>query len=721
MKTVILSVKQQALLTLLAIIAMVMVPMGASADDPYPNLVVKKIGFVDVSGNRLSSIGIGDDVVFKALVANIGDLDIPNGKKIGVQFRVDGKEYGQGYIYWNGDYMKGLSKKGEVWITASGGGGANNATSPGTYKYSWKGTEAGTHTVTAEVNDDHASNTNAVQNESHYEDNTLTETFYVGYPDLIVTDINWTNQDGDAKDQDSIHIGNTANDFKATLKNNSKVDIPANISVNVTLQIGDILNYTPADYQPSITPIPVEKTVSYTFANGLKAGETAEVSFGDFTRTAVNNDYIAKVSVSGLTGEAETDNNSTSRQFLKVPGWESPYLGKAAGDDIDVIITRVSWMKKTQDGKLEPATELYVDDEICFVAYLKNIGTEAVPAGDGSSTDYLLRYGKSGLRLNIGSEYNNGRWCDEYYSRMEPGQEVRLVCNGGGIDFSDAQIGRYWTVVDGTLVNVIDNDDPNNGIAAEYGNNNNYNFIVRVKSRSIDLVAKNLSWSPAGKTVAEGTQLSKFIATVNNNSVKDLPETENIQLIVTDESNTTIATATLTGGLKQGATTTVPMTLSNDSYTPANGTHTLTLTVATANGETNTENNVYSTTLQVNPNKPDLIITNAGWKIRKDDGTLADAPAALKDNDHLVFFATVKNTGTAPAVPLDNSVIGLSFANGTTTLQWDDQYASSLAAGQEATFISTGGQNGGWEIPGFWSAVNGTVITATIDDRKEID
>lgn len=722
MRTTYLKRKLDFLFALLAFLWMAMMPTGAYAQDPYPNLVVKKISFVDVNGNRLTSIGVNDDVVFKALVANIGDLDIPAGKKIGIQFRVDGKTWSNGYIYWNGDYTKGLSKKGEVWITATGGGGANNATSPGSNAYSWKGTAQGTHTVTAEVNDDHGSNANAVQNESHYEDNTLTETFYVGYPDLIVTDINWTNEDGDAKDNDSIHLGNTAKDFKATLKNNSKVDIPANTTVSVKLSIGDILNYNPADYKPNFSTQTTDQTISYTFTNGLKAGESAVVSFDGFTRKAEATDYIASVSVSGLSGEAETDNNSTSRQFLKVPGWESPYLGKAAGSDIDVIITRVSWMKKTADGKLEPATELYEGDEICFVAYLKNIGTEAVPAGDGSSDNYLLRYGKSGLRLNIGAEYNNGRWCDEYYSRMEPGQEVRLVCNGGGIDFSDAQIGRYWTVADGTLVNVIDNDDPNNGIAAEYGSNNNYNFIVRVKSRNIDLVAEGLSWSPAGKTVTVGTQLSKFTATVGNNSIVDLPSTENIALTVTDDQGNTIATGTLSGGLAQGESVTIPLTMSSD-YTPAEGARTLTLTVATAQGETNTANNTYTANLQVNKLLPDLIITNAGWKIRKDDGTLEDAPATLENGAHLVFFATVKNIGTATATPKVGSVIGLPFSTTSGSLQWSDDYNKSLAAGQEVTLVANGAPdwNDKTDVQKFWAAVDGTVITAKVDDREQID
>lgn len=107
------------------------------------DLVVTKVFVKD-----LDAINPGDHLVMGAVIANAGDKDIPAGEKIGIQFQMDGKVYGTGFITWCDSYKDGLKAHATATLIANGGGGS---TTGGADNYFIA--EAGNHTITAWVDD----------------------------------------------------------------------------------------------------------------------------------------------------------------------------------------------------------------------------------------------------------------------------------------------------------------------------------------------------------------------------------------------------------------------------------------------------------------------------------------------------------------------------------------------------------------------------------------
>lgn len=108
------------------------------------DLVVTKVFVKD-----LDAIKVGDHLVMGAVIANAGDQDIPAGTKIGLQFQMDGKTYGTGFITWCDTFKDGLKSHATATLYANGGGGLASTTGSDNYFIA----SEGTHTFTAWIDD----------------------------------------------------------------------------------------------------------------------------------------------------------------------------------------------------------------------------------------------------------------------------------------------------------------------------------------------------------------------------------------------------------------------------------------------------------------------------------------------------------------------------------------------------------------------------------------
>ncbi len=129
---------------------------------------------IDITYENLTSkserIDVGDKLVFSALVVNRGDKPVPSGTKLGVQFQLDEKYYGKGFITWNDQYYDGLGAYTTVKLTATGGGDGEE----GDENYFFA--PEGTHTITAWVDD-----TNLFKDEIDEDNNKTTITLNIPY------------------------------------------------------------------------------------------------------------------------------------------------------------------------------------------------------------------------------------------------------------------------------------------------------------------------------------------------------------------------------------------------------------------------------------------------------------------------------------------------------------------------------------------------------------
>ena len=111
------------------------------------DLVVTKV-FVSNKKDE-DAINTGDHLVMGAVIANAGDKDIPAGTKIGLQFQMDGKTYGTGFITWCDTFKDGLKSHATATLIANGGGGS--VTTGGADNYFIA--PEGSHTITAWIDD----------------------------------------------------------------------------------------------------------------------------------------------------------------------------------------------------------------------------------------------------------------------------------------------------------------------------------------------------------------------------------------------------------------------------------------------------------------------------------------------------------------------------------------------------------------------------------------
>lgn len=131
--------------------------INVKATDAQEDVLPTVHGGYDVIVTKITygqdAIAVGDHLYFTATVANIGDRAVPAGKKIGVQFQVDGKNYGTGMITWCDNYSGGLAPGQRVELRANGGGGQSQPNGPAYWT-----AENGQHTIMAWVNDDNSLN-----------------------------------------------------------------------------------------------------------------------------------------------------------------------------------------------------------------------------------------------------------------------------------------------------------------------------------------------------------------------------------------------------------------------------------------------------------------------------------------------------------------------------------------------------------------------------------
>lgn len=111
------------------------------------DLVVTKV-FVSNKKDE-DAINTGDHLVMGAVIANAGDKDVPAGTKIGLQFQMDGKTYGTGFITWCDTFKDGLKSHATATLIANGGGGS--VTTGGADNYFIA--PEGSHTITAWIDD----------------------------------------------------------------------------------------------------------------------------------------------------------------------------------------------------------------------------------------------------------------------------------------------------------------------------------------------------------------------------------------------------------------------------------------------------------------------------------------------------------------------------------------------------------------------------------------
>ena len=110
------------------------------------DLVVTKV-FVSNKKDE-DAINTGDHLVMGAVIANAGDKDIPAGTKIGLQFLMDGKTYGTGFITWCDTFKDGLKSHATATLIANGGGSVTTGVADNYFI-----APEGSHTITAWIDD----------------------------------------------------------------------------------------------------------------------------------------------------------------------------------------------------------------------------------------------------------------------------------------------------------------------------------------------------------------------------------------------------------------------------------------------------------------------------------------------------------------------------------------------------------------------------------------
>lgn len=133
------------------------------------DLVVTKV-FVS-NKNDDDAINVGDHLVMGAVIANAGDTDIPAGSKIGLQFQMDGKTYGTGFITWCDTFYEGLKSHQTATLIVNDGGGSTTVGGADNYFIATEGT----HTITAWIDD--TNNWNEVNENNNTKNLTLTIPF----------------------------------------------------------------------------------------------------------------------------------------------------------------------------------------------------------------------------------------------------------------------------------------------------------------------------------------------------------------------------------------------------------------------------------------------------------------------------------------------------------------------------------------------------------------
>ncbi len=410
---------------------------------------VVKVWFENLTGDN-DDIKIGDRLLPHAIVANYGSTSYSFGSGKGVVWKLDGGEYTQGIVWYDGDFT--LAPGEYMEVTPNGGGSGSGTGNFNTADNSWSWTvTAGMHTLTAQV--DNASNygdTNADNNDlsvdveypvvrPEFNPNPdkadrldpLEENYWPyegesGTPEVSGFDLNLL--DGGltwAPDAATVDAGNVLSGFAVLVKNSSAVVFPEGKVVKVTLTVdGKTIG-----------------TANYT--DGINPGEEAIIEVPGASYVATPGGHVVKATVATVKGELSADNNSRERTLnvLGEDAFEYPSNVYETGfstqqvNGRSIVITKIAWNKvnASRDG----GSSIAPGDDVRFTVTLYNNGTEATP------------HMKHGVLFETMPSYDPKYWSDNYtqlYSAgIQPGQTVELTTCGG-----TNNNGGIWKAVAGT-------------------------------------------------------------------------------------------------------------------------------------------------------------------------------------------------------------------------------------------------------------------------------
>jgi subtilase family serine protease len=338
--------------------------VGSGTGGGTPDLVVTDISWTPATPQT------GGEVTFSAVVKNQGTGATAAGTIHGVLFTVNGTS-----ASWSDNYASSIPAGASVTVTATGGPAS---------KATWTAA-AGTHAISAFVDD-----VNRIA-ESNDNNNTYEESLTVGSgsgggtPDLVVTDIAWTPASPQTGDEVT---------FSAVVMNQGTGTTPAGTIHGVLFTV----NGTSVAWSDSrIASIAPGASVTLTSSGGPG---------GKATWTSATGTHTVRAFVDDINRIAESnDNNNTRDESLTVNLPSMP----------DLIVTDISWAPAA------PAA----GNGVTFSAVVKNQGTAATPSGTAINASFLVN----------GTKVSSALY---YTSSIAAGASVTLTRNSGS-----------WTAVNG--------------------------------------------------------------------------------------------------------------------------------------------------------------------------------------------------------------------------------------------------------------------------------
>lgn len=251
-----------------------------------------------------------------------------------------------------------------------------------------------------------------------------------GY-DLVVTGLSWANAEGSTvlKNGDKVT-------FTIQIKNDSNVDIPAEVKIPTKVTIDDKTSLR-----------------NSKFKDGLKAGETATLTMTS-TWTAVKGGHTVTATVDDtnkLPDEKDENNNTRVKKINVADTGVNTNVTRVTGG-ADLVVTDITYGQET----------IATGDRLKFTAIVVNAGDTAVPSGV-----------KIGVQFQFdGKAYPADiTWCDTYFDGLEPGESVELTANGG-----NGTNGAFWAAESGSHTVTAWVDDQS--LISEVDKSNNRNTIT---------------------------------------------------------------------------------------------------------------------------------------------------------------------------------------------------------------------------------------------------
>lgn len=252
-----------------------------------------------------------------------------------------------------------------------------------------------------------------------------------GY-DVKLVALSWKNQDGNSNVKEGDKVT-----FSAVVKNESSVDIPANVNISVRVAI-DGGNY-----------------LSLTLKDGLKAGESVTFTpTSTWTATKGGHTAVATVDPQNvLDKELSEDNNTRTKRFNASEDADAPYRFATVTGGYDLVVTKV--FVKDMDA-------IQVGDKLVMGAIVANAGDQDIPAGT-----------KIGLQFQMDHKtYGKGyiTWCDTFKDGLKSHATATLIANGGG-GSTTGGADNYFIAEEGNHTITAWIDDTNNWKEVDETNN----------------------------------------------------------------------------------------------------------------------------------------------------------------------------------------------------------------------------------------------------------